>query len=358
MKTNTNKKIWRLALAGVVLISLGAWTYSTLMENKEAVEGRVYERDFTRHTPVQVTTVKKKSLSQTNRLLGTFEPKRELEVKVQTQGEIIREAISEGQSVKAGAMIAKVDDEQLRFQLIAAEAELQDAKQEVVRYKNLTENDAVAKVQLDNAQLRLAKAESQVGVLNKQIQQTTVRAPFDGVITSKMFEKGTIVAPGMPLAHLVEISTLKLIVQVSEEDLLAFQEGQVVKVSTDVHPEASYQGIVSMVGAMGDASHNFPVHVTVENSEEYPLRAGMYGSIQFDHSGSQEKLVIPRNALVGSSRNAGVYKVEDSIAYLQEIVLGTSTGEELEVISGLQSGDQIVINGQINLTDSTVVVIR
>lgn len=358
MKTHTNKKIWRFVLAGVVLISLGAWTYSTLMENKEEVEGRVYERDFTRHTPVQVIAVKEKSLSQSNRLLGTFEPNRELEVKVQAQGEIIRESIREGQMVKGGALIAKVDDEQLRFQHIAAEAEFMDAQNEVVRYKNLTENDAVAKVQLDNAQLRLARAESQVKMLEKQIRQTTITAPFEGVITSKMFEKGTVVSQGMPLVHLAEISTLKLIVQVPEEDLQAFEEGQTVVVHTDVHPGIEYQGVVSMVGAMGDDSHNFPVHIKVKNAEEYPLRAGMYGSTQFDRSGSQERIVIPRNALVGSARNAAVYKVEDNVAYLQKIVLGTSTGEELEVISGLQSGDQVVINGQINLTDSTAVVIR
>lgn len=358
MKTNTNKKIWRLALALVILVSLGAWTYSTLMENKEEVEGRVYERDFTRSTPVKVMEVKKKSLLQTQRLLGTFEPNRELDVKVQAQGEILREGISEGQMIKRGAIIAKVDDEQLRFQLIAAEAERKDAQQEVVRYKNLTENDAVAKVQLDNAQLRLARAESQLGVLNKQISQTAVVAPFDGVITSKMFERGTVVSPGMPLVHLAEISTLKLIIQVPEEDLLAFEEGQSVTVTTDVHPEATYKGTISMVGAMGDASHNFPVHIKVENSSEFPLRAGMYGAIQFDHSGSQERIIIPRNALVGSARDASVFRVENNVAYLQPVVLGATSGEEMEVISGLDSGDQVVINGQINLTDSTEVLVR
>lgn len=358
MKTNTNKKVWRALVAIVLLVSLGAWTYNTLMENKEKVEGRVYERDFTRNTPVQVSSVKKKNLSQSKRLLGTFEPNRELDIKVQAQGEVIREAISEGQMVSSGALIAKVDDDQLRYQLIAAEADMEDAKRAVDRYKNLTDNDAVAKVQLDNAQLRLASAESRVKVLQKQIAQTSVTAPFSGVITDKMFEKGTVVAPGMPLAHLVEISTLKLIVQVPEEDLLSFEKGQEIIVHADVHPEAEYQGVVSMVGAQGDKSHNFPVHISVKNNEEYPLRAGMYGTIQFDQSANVETLVIPREALVGSTRDANVYKVEGEKAYLQSVVLGATSGAELEVISGLEAGDQVVVNGQINLTDGTEISIR
>ncbi|WKN29805.1 efflux RND transporter periplasmic adaptor subunit [Porifericola rhodea] len=356
MKTNT--KVWRFVIAGVVLIVLGAWTYTSLMDNKEAVEGRVYERDFSRRTPVQVEKVSKKVLSQSKRLLGTFEPNRELDVKVQAQGEVVREAISEGQSVKQGALIAKVDDDQLRYQLIAAEAELKDAQQSVKRYQNLTNNDAVAKVQLDNAQLRLARAESQVKVLKKQISQTAVTAPFSGVVTKKMFEKGTVVSPGMPLAHLVELSKLKLIVQVPEADLLAFREGQKVTVVTDVHPSAKYEGTISMVGAKGDKAHNFPVHITVENSEEYPLRAGMYGSLQFESDNQTETMVIPREALVGSTQNASVYKVNDGVAYKQPVVIGSTSGEELEVISGLQINDQVVVNGQINLSDSTEVVIR
>ncbi|WKN42603.1 efflux RND transporter periplasmic adaptor subunit [Tunicatimonas pelagia] len=358
MKTNTNKKIIRGTLVIGLALALGAWTYTTLMANKEAVEGRVYERDFTRNTPVQVVQVARQSLEQSRRLLGTFQPSRELDITVQAQGEVIHEAVREGEQVRAGSLIAKIDDEQLQYQLIAAEADYQDAVREAKRYEALTAGEAVPKVQLDKAELRLASTESQLKSLKKRIRQTRVTSPFNGVITTKMFEKGTVVAPGMPLAHLTDINTLKLIVQVPEAELLRFKEGEEVTVKTDVHPTASYPGTITMVGAQGDEAHNFPVHVRVSNSEEHPLRAGMYGYLQFDLSGRDETLVIPREALIGSSRDASVYLVRDSTAYKHSIRLGQTTGGDLEVLEGLQEGDQVVVNGQINLTDSTRVTIR
>ena len=358
MKVNTNKKIIRGALFLGLAVALGAWTYTTLMANKEAVEARVYERDFTRDTPVQTTRVARKSLEQSRRLLGTFEPSRELDVTAQAQGEVISEAVREGERVRTGSLIAKIDDEQLQYQLIAAEADYQDAVREAKRYEALIAGEAVPKVQLNKAQLRLASTESQLKSLKKRIRQTRITAPFSGVITSKMFEKGSVVAPGMPIAHLTDIATLKLIVQVPEADLLSFQEGEEATVKTDVHPTATYPGTVMMVGAKGDEAHNFPVHVRVSNSEEHPLRAGMYGYLQFDRSDQNEALVIPREALIGSSRDASVYLVRDSVAYQQPIRLGQTAGGDLEVLEGLQEGDQVVVNGQINLTDSTQVSIR
>ena len=358
MKTNSNKNLWRGILIAGLTIALGAWTYTTLMANKETVENKVYQRDFTRRIPVQTVAVKRQRLSQSRRLLGTFEPNRELDITAQIQGEVVREAISEGQTVRRGALVAKIDDEQLQYQLVAAEADYQDAVREAKRYEALIAGEAVPKVQLDKAQLRLAGAESQLQVLRKQISHTTVTVPFGGVVTAKLFERGTVVAPGMPLAHLTDIATLKLIVQVPEEDLLAFQGGQQVTVKTDVHPAAEYPGTVIMVGAKGDPAHNFPVHVQVQNSDEYPLRAGMYGFIQPDRTDRPETLVIPRDALVGSSRDAHVYVVRDSVVYLQSIALGETAGGELEVVSGLQPDQQIVVSGQINLTDSARVSTR
>ncbi len=358
MKPNSNKSLWRGIIIVGLVIALGAWTYTTLMANKETVEDKVYRRDFTRRIPVQTVAVKRQSLSQSRRLLGTFEPNRELDITAQIQGEVVHDAISEGQTVHQGTLVAKIDEEQLQFQLVAAEADYQDAVREVRRYEALTAGEAVPKVQLDKAQLRLASAESQLQVLKKQIRQTRIVAPFAGVITAKLFERGTVVAPGMPLAHLTDIATLKLIVQLPEEDLLIFQRGQEVMVKTDVHPAAKYLGTVVMVGAKGDEAHNFPVHVRVQNSDEYPLRAGMYGFIQFDQTDRPETLVIPRDALVGSSRNAHIYVVRDSVAYLESIALGETAGGELEVVSGLQPGQQVVVSGQINLTDSAQVSVR
>lgn len=358
MKTQSSRSILIMVISGILFILLGAFTVSKLLDNQKAVEDKVYRRDFSKAIPVKIATVKLQTLAQTQRLLGTFEPNREIQVVSQTQGEIVQMPIEDGDAVSAGSLLAKVDDDQLHFQLQAAEAALADARREVARYENLTKSDAVAKIQLDKAQLQLASSESQVNILKKQLALTRITAPFGGIITRRMADKGSVLSPGMPLAQLTDISSLKLHVDVPENQLLAFRIGQEVNIVTDVHPTAQFRGKVVMVGAKGDEAHNFPVHIEVANSREFPLRAGMYGAIQFDAQQKSQTLAIPREALVGSSKDARVYVVRNGVAYLQPITLGLATATELEVLSGLQPGEEVVIGGQISLTDSAAVSIE
>ena len=350
-----SKKILRIIIVSMIIIGLGSWTYASLIENKEEVEGRVYKRDFSKAVPVKTAEVAFSSLAEEERYLGTFEANRTITLASQTQGEVIKMLAEEGDELRQGALIAKIDDDQLRYQLMAAEASYEDAKRDAARYEHLTNNKAVAEVQLDKARMQLATSESQVNILKKQIENTSIRAPFSGILVERQFDLGSVLSPGMSLGTLTDISLLKLVIMVPEERLSQFRVGQSVTVKTEVHPSATYEGIITVVGSLGDDAHNFPVHVRVANPSAFPLKAGMYGYIQHSVVSDQDKLSIPVEALVGSAKDPKVYVVEDHIARLQPIKIGTVTTTRIEVIEGLDKNDLVVINGQINLSDSTAV---
>jgi RND family efflux transporter MFP subunit len=128
-------------------------------------------------------------------------------------------------------------------------------------------------------------------------------------------------------------------------------------VNTELYSGRTFTGKVITIGSQADAAHTYEVEVLVKNSSTHPLKAGMYGQVVLKNTQGAPTLAIPRTALIGSEKNPAVYVVENGIARLRKITTGSKSGDYLSVLSGLQAGEQVVVNGQINLTDSTAVAI-
>jgi RND family efflux transporter MFP subunit len=341
-----------IALVIIGAIGLTAWKLS---ENKKAVEAKVYRRDPNTQVLVKTAKVMHQELNQVQTWLGTFEPNREIKILSETNGKVVKVGISEGESVSAGQLIAQVDSDILQYQILAAEANYQEAQADVRRYQNLTKEEAVAKIQLEKANLSAKTAESQLKVLQKQLKNTAIVAPFSGTITSKTFDLGTVLTVGTPLAQLTDISAVKLVINVPEKDIVKFKEGQIVDVSTDVFPNQQFAGKVTMISAKSDNAHNYPVQILVNNNSANLLRVGMYGSVVIGNSLKTNALVIPRNALVGTAKQPQVFVMENGKAVLKNIQIGASSNDFYEVTEGLKEGEIVIISGQVNLEDGTLV---
>ncbi|MEQ8628630.1 efflux RND transporter periplasmic adaptor subunit [Ekhidna sp.] len=353
--SNIKSKVSKTIITAVVLIVITGWTVNTLLANAEEVKERVYTRDFSIKVPVKAEQVTTSELVASKRYLGTFEANREIFLRSQTQGEVKVIRAEEGDRLKRGQLIASVDAENIEFQLIAAKAAYEDAKREVARYENLTDKNAVAKINLEKAILQLANAESNLKLLNKQLSNTRIRAPFDGTLASRTFDLGSVLGQGEPLGLFIDISKLKLAIEVPEEDISDFTLGKSITVHSDIYPEHQYPGVVSMVGDKADDAHKFEVEIKIENSSKAPLKSGMYGWIENINEQSGKAITIPATAMLGATKDAKVFKIVDGKAVTQPILIGKRVGDRLEVKDGLAIGDLIVTNGQVNLTEGTAV---
>ena len=340
-----------LAIAGV--LGLTAWT---LINNKKEVEAKVYQPNANQKVGVRTAVAQLRSLTTESGFLGSFSPNREIEIRPQAGGQIISLPFEEGQSVGSGRLLAKLDDEQLRYQIEALQVTLEGYQNDLKRYENLVKGDATPAVNLERTQLNIRATQAQIKQLRKQLANTTVTAPFAGIVTQKMVEKGSVVAVGAPIAKITDISTVKLVVDVPEKAINQFHEGQALSVSTDVYPNARFAGRVTMIGAKGDAAHNFPVEITVQNGGKNRLRAGMYGSIANNSQLKAQTLAIPRQAIIGSEKKPQVYVVDNGKAVLRSVAIGSTTNDYYEIINGLKAGDQVVTSGQINLQNGTPVI--
>lgn len=263
--------------------------------------------------------------------------------------------VNEGDYIGKGHVIARVDNTMLKLQLEAAEVQLEGIMLDIKRYENLTKGDAIPAIQLEKTNIARRSVEIQIKTLKEQISRTTIVSPFGGVVTMRFFDLGSVLGPGVPLLQLTDISVLKLNLNIPESEITKFSEGIQADILSDVYPGTQYEGKVSMVGAKGDDSHNFPVQILVQNLKTYPLKPGMFGTVKIGNTLSKTSLSIPVTALVGTIKEPKVYKVENGKAYLKDITIGISTKDYFEVLNGLVNGDNIVIGGQLNLYDGALV---
>jgi multidrug efflux pump subunit AcrA (membrane-fusion protein) len=121
-------------------------------------------------------------------------------------------------------------------------------------------------------------------------------------------------------------------------------------------PDQKLKGLVTLIDVKSDPSRRYLVELLITNPGQ--LRPGMTGQVSFNDIASSEILAIPRMCLVGSSRNASVYVIENGKAVLRNIQIGVGTGSLLSVLGGLQKSDEIVLTGQINLVDGAPVIVK
>jgi RND family efflux transporter MFP subunit len=347
------KVLYLIVTAGIV-----AGMVFILMNNKAKSDAKA-KQPPPKALAVSVATVSNQTLASNLELVGTIAANREVLVASETQGRVKGVGPEVGDHVSAGSLLARVDDELRRAALSNAQVNYDKAKQDFERFDFMKQqNDGgIADIQVENARQALRASEAALVIARRQYNDTRITAPISGVVIARPVEIGSTLMPGAPVATIVDISQLKVRVNVPESDVFKLRDGDRVAITTDVYPGAEFEGRVSMIGAKADEAHTYPVEVTVRNNANRPLRAGMFGKVAFTSIPRRNVLAIPRETLVGSVKKPQVYVVQGKVAKLRDIVVGTEIGTSMEVLSGLGHGEKIVISGQNNLRDGAEIMV-
>ncbi|AOC94495.1 MULTISPECIES: efflux RND transporter periplasmic adaptor subunit [Flavobacterium] len=309
---------------------------------------------------VKVATVKTEDVNLAFTANGNFVPIQELTFSAEKSGKVISVLVKEGDYVKVGQTLLTVRGDVINVNAQAAEAAYQNAKSDYARYENAFKTGGVTKQQLDQAKLALTNAQSNYTQAKINVGDTRVKAPINGYINKKYIEPGSILA-GMPataLFDIVNVSKLKLNVTVNETQVASLKLGSTVNITASVYPDKTFSGKITFIAAKADASLNFPVEIEITNNASNDLKAGMYGTATFGSTNQKQNLkVVPRNAFVGSVSSNEIFVVENGVAKLRKVVAGRILGDKVEIISGLNDGETVIVTGQINLQDGNTVEI-
>ena len=347
------KIIW--IIAGVAIVGLVIFK---LASNKKTTENRVYQYDKEKPISVSGDTIRLQNIVDAGNYTGTFEPNKETKISADIQGKINAVLVDIGSYVSKGQTLIQLDNSLLKLQLQTVEVQIEGLEDDVKRYTILTEADAVQGVQLEKARLGLKSAKVQRATLLEQINKTSVKAPFNGVVTAKLNEEGGFAAPGAPLLQITDISTLRFTINIPESDLVQFQSNQSYKISTDVFPDISLSGKISMIGSKANMGNSFPIQFQVANTKNLSIKSGMFGKVSLSETKQEQGILIPTSAIIEENGIAKVYVIKNGKAVLQAITTSKTIGNKTLVSSGLNENDIIVTNGFINLFDGANISIK
>lgn len=301
--------------------------------------------------------------------VGTLRAAETSQVAAQMMGNIVEIRAREGDRVHRGQIFAVIDEAQPRAALDRATAADLAAQQEVTvsesdlalaeatfkRYQTLFEKKSVSPQEFDEIKARYqaaqarremahagqAQAKAALQQARTALSYTQIVAPFDGLVTEKKADVGTLASPGMPIFTVEDLRRYRLEATVNETDLRYVRQGQPVSVRIDALGDREIKGkVVEIVPAADPASRSFLVKV--ELPSDPALRSGLFGRAQFAR-GERSALLIPRSAVVERGQLQGIYVLDQNrIAGLRYITLGKTSAAHVEVLAGLQDGETLI----------------
>lgn len=350
----------KVLIYGVLTIAAIAAIMWKLTANKKANAAKTefVKQSNTGDVPVITEKVARVEFDQNFLANGNFEPARELTFMSDVAGRITQLMVDEGSYVKQGQIIARIDNELLGTDLQSAKVNLEQLKIDKDRYESAYKTGGVTQKQMDDTRLQYELAQSKFDAANRKIRDTYVKAPINGTINAKYVEQGAYLALGTKMFDIVDVSRLKLKVTVPELQVINLQLGDKVEVSTNVFPEVKYTGKITFIAAKGDNTLSYPVEMEVANVSGKTLRAGMYGTANFAMPKQDAAILVSRTSFVGGVNSNQIYVMENNVAKIRKVVAGRIYGDKVEIREGLNEGETVIINGQINLTEGSKVTVQ
>jgi membrane fusion protein (multidrug efflux system) len=312
-----------------------------------------------RGTRVEVAVVNPSNSGLTMRVPGEVEGIRDALLSAALGGYIEHVNVKEGQHVKQGMVLGRVDSQTYSTRLARAQVEKEAAERELARAEGL--GDSIAVAELDAAKDRVAAAKAALNELHVAVSRTVVSAPFEGVVVEVNAEVGEVAGPGAPLFRLVQLDPVRVSIALSDRDMALAQVGMPASVDLAAR-SGSYIGKVVQLSKAADLkTRSFEALVEVENKDG-ALLPGMIAQVSLsttsDAAPEASRLLISQDWLVTDPEGVGAFVAENGKAVWRPLKLGAVVRRQVEVLDGLKTGDALIIVGHRSLAEGDEVLVH
>jgi membrane fusion protein (multidrug efflux system) len=295
--------------------------------------------------PVDVDSARRRSIVDAVRATGRIEAVQAVDLRPDEQGRITALLFQEGQSITAGTPLVRIDDAMLRAQAERASADRDLARQQLERVRRLRSENASSPADLERAQAAARSAEAALAVLNLQIERTTVRAPFDGVIGQRFVSVGDYVTNATRLLTLQTVDPQRAVIEVPERHAIDLRPGQTVQFTVAAQPERVFSAQVEFIDpVVQTTSRTIVVKARAPNPARV-LRPGMFIEARLATATRSSAVVVPEDAVQPLRTANVVWAVVDGKASRRVVELGARAAGMVEVLSGVQAGELVVVGG-------------
>ena len=308
-----------------------------------------------RSEPVQIIKVENRAGSASEEVPGTVRPKLRAVIEAKVSGRVDKVLVSEGQNVAPGALLADIDAKEIKAKLDQALAMKEQAERDLARFKALIAQKAVTQSEFEAADARARVARGAVEEGQAMLAYTHVTAPFAGVITRKLTDVGDLAAPGKPLFQMEAPEALRFEAGVPESAMANVALGKMLLVTIS-NLERPLEGKVSEISPTADPNSRTYL-IKLDLPSLAALRSGQFGRVAVPLQG-EASLFIPAAALLQRGQMELVYVVEGERANLRLVRSGKRSNQEVEILSGLSAGEEIVVDKAAALHDGQKVSAR
>jgi HlyD family secretion protein len=357
-------KIIALLVIGAIIGFVGNIIYTTSKKAPLVVE-------TTQTIPVKVTTVERGSLAELFNTSGMVETRQSASLAPKISGRVARVLVRLGDYVSAGQLLVELEKDDLLNSKKQAQSAYDQAdtnyrinRDNLTRMKKLFAEGIIPQQQMETAQAQFDMAESQhnqarVGVelADSMLKNAEIRSPINGYIGLCNANLGEVANPGIPLVSVVDLSRVYIAITLSNNYISQIRRGQNAQVELGLPVQKVTGTVAEIAPAANPATKTFSVRIAIANPG-HRFKEGMLADVRLNFNQRSNILKVPVEAIIDDIGKKSVYIIKDNVAKRIEVVPGISDGRMVEIISGLNPTDQVVVLGQNNLEEGSKVVVK
>lgn len=299
---------------------------------------------------VEVARVNIVTLQEDIRATGTLQSNHAVMLRPEVAGRITRINFTDGQRVNKGQLLLAFDSSVARAELQQVDAELRIARANLKRNTELAEQRFIAERVRDESAAAVQVLEAQRALAEARLDKLEIHAPFSGVMGIANVSLGDYVKDGVDIAHLQDISQVKVDFRIPERFIGQVQKGQMLELAVDAYPQETFRARVDAIDPQVESSgRSVLLRGRIANSD-YRLKPGMFARVRLVLSERGDALMVPEEALVPHGQEMTIWKIVEGRAQRTTIKTGLRRDAQVEVTEGLQAGDVVVIAGQVRLS--------
>jgi len=303
--------------------------------------------------PVEVTSPTKADIFATYHTTTTITADAEAAVLARVGGELVEILVEEGDRVSQGQILARLDGDRLRLQMLQAKANLEKVSKEYERFVRLHEKGLVSASAYEGLKFDMNALEAAYELQRLDYEYTKIRAPISGVVSARDVKIGQNVGVNETTFRITDTSNLVAYLRISQTELEKFSVGHRGHVRVDAMPELSFGAQLIRISPTIDIRNGTFRATAHINNEDGLLAPGMFGRFDIAYEQHVDALIIPAAAVVKEDNQTVVYVVEDGAAVRRIIETGIQSGDNIEILNGLDEHEQIVVTGQGSLRDGS-----
>ncbi|MDD2548902.1 MAG: efflux RND transporter periplasmic adaptor subunit [Bacteroidales bacterium] len=304
---------------------------------------------------VEAYVVTLQPLTQGLSLSGTLLPGEEVELRAETTGKLVEFHLIEGSTVSKGKLLARVNDSEIRARLEKLKSDLKLAEDDLQRKQRLKEINALSQQDLDVALNKVDGIKADIKLSEAQIQKAEIRAPFDGRIGLRHVSPGSFIGANTILATLIQVNPLRLEFSVPERYAYGVKVGKEVTFTLGNYPTEYNAKIYATESVIDLQTRALKVRALCSNLKG-ELIPGSFARVSFTINGSPETLLVSPNALVPVLGGQNVVLARNGKATFVPVEIGIRTSTAVEIVSGINPGDTLLLSGLLQVREGTPVL--